>query len=72
MKSLYPSLGRHFSTMQELADAGCMSRTRLYDCLSGRKDFTRQEKQAIYNAIIVKERNIKTGDFDETFRKETA
>jgi len=31
-----------------------MSRTRLYDCLSGRKTFTRAEKKAISANIIAK------------------
>lgn len=52
---LYPSLGRYFSNMQELADAGCMSRTRLTDCLHGRKQFTDQEKIAIENYISIKD-----------------
>lgn len=52
---LYPSLGRYFSNMQELADAGCMSRTRLTDCLHGRKQFTDQEKVAIYNNIRLRQ-----------------
>ena len=45
---LYPALGRYFSTMQELADAGCMSPRRAQDCLRGIKQFTDQEKVAIY------------------------
>lgn len=51
---IYPGLGRYFSSVKELADAGCMSRTRATDCLHGRKEFTEQEKQAIVNAALVK------------------
>ena len=51
---VYPSLGRYFKTVTELANAGCMSRTRAWECLSGRKEFTAQEKTAIANAIIAK------------------
>lgn len=68
---LYPSLGRYFSNMQELADAGCMSRTRLTDCLHGRKQFTDQEKVAIANYIELKKykRMISGADlFDEQFK----
>lgn len=68
---LYPSLGRYFSNMQELADAGCMSRTRLTDCLHGRKQFTDQEKVAIYNNIRLKEYlgiKYEAGLFDEKFK----
>lgn len=68
---LYPSLGRYFSNMQELADAGCMSRTRLTDCLHGRKQFTDQEKVAIYNNIRLKEYlgiKYEADLFDERFK----
>lgn len=44
---LYPSLGRYFSNLTELAHAGCMSRTRARECLDGVKSFTRHEKKAI-------------------------
>ena len=44
---LYPSLGRYFKNLTELAHAGCMSRTRARECLDGTKDFTRHEKKAI-------------------------
>ena len=44
---LYPSLGRYFSNLTELAHAGCMSRTRARECLDGIKQFTRAEKKAI-------------------------
>ena len=68
---LYPSLGRYFATKKELADAGCMSRQRLDDCLNGKKQFTDQEKVAIYNNIRLKEfMGVKYEPdlFDETFK----
>lgn len=44
---LYPSLGRHFRTLADLAKAGCMSRQRARDCLDGIKQFTEAEEKAI-------------------------
>lgn len=44
---LYPSLGRYFDNLTQLAHAGCMSRQRARDCLDGKKTFTRAEKKAI-------------------------
>ena len=81
--TLYPSLGRFFKTQTELAEAGCMSRTRLSDCLAGRKEFTESEKKAISANIAAKllgsksfdyadlERAVKAhkGDFDEIYRR---
>lgn len=49
---LYPSLGRYFSNLTELAHAGCMSRTRARECLDGVKTFTRAEKKAISANIV--------------------
>ena len=67
---LYPQLGRYFKTTEELASAGCMSVRRLYDVLHGRKQFTEDEKRAIWNAILVKENKIEArGDFDERFKR---
>ena len=67
---LYPQLGRYFRTTEELASAGCMSVRRLYDVLHGRKNFTEDEKRAIWNAILVKENKIEArGDFDEQFKR---
>jgi len=51
---LYPSLGRHFESMTELAHAGCMSVRRARDCLDGVKSFTRAEKKAIAANIATK------------------
>lgn len=69
--NLYPGLTRHFKTTQDLADAGCMSRTRAYQCLYGLKEFTDNEKRAIWNAIIVKERGFEVEgfDFDKQFKR---
>lgn len=67
---LYPQLGKYFKTTEELAAAGCMGRTRLWECLTGKKEFTDQEKRAIWNAILVKENKIEArGDFDERFKR---
>ena len=52
---LYPSLGRYFENMTELAHAGCMSKSRMRDCLDGKKNFTRAEKKAIAANIMAKE-----------------
>lgn len=66
---LYPALGRYFSTMQELADAGCMSPRRAQDCLRGVKQFTDQEKVAIQNYVAMKKEGMATADdFDLTYR----
>lgn len=54
LKTIYPSLGRYFLTVQDLADAGCMSRARAWQCLKGEREFTEQEKRAIANNIIVR------------------
>lgn len=50
----YPSLNRYFDNLTELAHAGCMSRTRLWECLTGQKDFTRAEKKAISANIMAR------------------
>ena len=62
---LYPSLGRYFKTSTELAHAGCMSRTRLRDCLDGKKTFTRAEKKAISANIAMKLLNSKSYDYSD-------
>lgn len=81
--SLYPSLGRYFKNQTELAHAGCMSRTRLWECLTGQKEFTRAEKKAIAANIVVRlmdqpsfdyadlERAVWAwkGQFDEIYRR---
>lgn len=62
---LYPSLGRYFKNQTELAHAGCMSRTRLIDCLNGVKEFTRAEKKAISANIQAKILDRPSFDYEE-------
>ena len=80
---LYPSLGRYFKNLTELAHAGCMSRTRARECLDGKKTFTRHEKKAISANIattIMTGRSINyqelqdavrafQGEFDDIYKK---
>lgn len=67
---LYPQLGKYFKNAEELAAAGCMGRTRLWECLTGKKEFTDQEKRAIWNAILVMTNKLEvSGDFDEQFKR---
>lgn len=54
MNSVYPSLGKYFDDMYQLAEAGCMGRTRLFEVLYDRKEFTAAEKLAIANAIVTR------------------
>ena len=63
--TLYPSLNRFFENMTELAHAGCMSRVRLWECLTGTREFTRAEKKAIAANIAVKIMDQKVIDYDE-------
>jgi len=51
---LYPSIGRYFRSLTELAEAGCMSRQRARDCLDGKKEFTEAEKKAIAANIALR------------------
>lgn len=51
---IYPALGDYFTSLEDLARAGCMGRTRLYQCLNGKAEFSEAEKRAIANAIIVR------------------
>ena len=62
---LYPSLGRYFESLTELAHAGCMSRTRARACLDGIKPFTRAEKKAIAANILAKLLSQNMLDYDE-------
>lgn len=62
---LYPSLGRYFESLTELAHAGCMSRTRARECLDGIKPFTRAEKKAIAANILAKLLSKNMLDYDE-------
>lgn len=82
--SMYPALGRYFENRTELAHAGCMSRTRLWECLTGQRNFTRAEKKAISANIVVRimdrpsfdyaelEKAVRAwkGNFDIEYRKE--
>lgn len=63
--TLYPSLNNYFENMTELAHAGCMSRVRLWECLSGTKSFTRAEKKAIAANIAVRVMNKPSIDYEE-------
>lgn len=81
--SMYPALGRYFENQTELAHAGCMSRTRLWECLTGQRDFTRAQKKAISANIALRLMNEKSinyqelenateawkGKFDEIYRR---
>lgn len=81
---LYPSLGRYFENFTELAHAGCMSKTRMRECLDGKRDFTRSEKKAISANIAMRqlgknpidEKELsdafeawKNGKFDEIYKR---
>ena len=80
---LYPSLGRYFPKLADLAEAGCMSRQRARDCLDGKKEFTDAEKKAIAANILAKLLNARNntpvdfenameawdGAFDAIYRK---
>lgn len=72
MTSLYPSLGRYFKNLTELAHAGCMSRTRLYQILKGEKEFTRAEKKAIAANIQAKLLDQPSFDYEELNRAHEA
>ncbi len=69
---LYPSLGRYFENMTQLAHAGCMSVRRLRDCLDGKKTFTRAEKKAISSNIAMKVMNSKVINYQELEDANTA
>ena len=70
--TLYPALRRFFRSNQELADAACMGRTRLWKIQRGEAEFTDQEKAAIARAIKLKELkvNVEAGDLDRYKRKD--
>ena len=63
--TFYPSLSRYFENQTELAHAGCMSRKRLWSCLTGEKEFTRAEKKAIAANIVVRIMDQKNIDYEE-------
>ena len=62
---LYPSLGRYFKSLKELARAGCMSERRCRDCLDGIKDFSRAEKKAISSNIVMRLLNSPSYDYQD-------
>lgn len=62
---LYPSLGRHFNSMTELAHAGNMSVRRLRDCLDGVKEFSRAERKCISANIAAKIMSGRSIDYSE-------
>ena len=64
----YPSLNKFFENTTELAHAGCMSRDRLWKCLTGIQNFTRAEKKAIAANIAVRIMDEKVIDYDELQR----
>jgi hypothetical protein len=70
--TLYPALRRFFGSDKELADAGCMGRTRLWMIQKGKAEFTDQEKAAIARAIKLKELkvNVEAADLDKYKRKD--
>jgi hypothetical protein len=70
--TLYPALRRFFRSNQELADAACMGRTRLWKIQKGKAEFTDQEKAAIARAIKLKELkvNVEAADLDKYKRKD--
>jgi len=70
--TLYPALRRFFRSNQELADAACMGRTRLWMIQKGKAEFTDQEKAAIARAIKLKELkvNVEAADLDKYKRKD--
>ena len=70
--TLYPALRRFFRSNQELADAACMGRTRLWKIQRGEAEFTDQGKAAIARAIKLKELkvNVEAADLDKYKRKD--
>jgi hypothetical protein len=70
--NVWPALRRFFRSNQELADAACMGRTRLWKIQRGEAEFTEQEKAAIARAIKLKELkvNVEAADLDKYKRKD--
>jgi hypothetical protein len=70
--NVWPALRRFFRSNQELADAACMGRTRLWMIQRGEAEFTDQEKAAIARAIKLKELkvNVEAADLDKYKRKD--
>lgn len=51
---LYPSLGRYFDNMTQLAHAANRSRTYVTECRYGKRNFTRADKKAIAANIAMR------------------
>lgn len=51
---LYPSLGRYFDNMTQLAHAANRSRTYVTECRYGKREFTRADKKAISANIAMR------------------
>ena len=62
---LYPSLGKHFKNMTELAHAGNMNRDTMRKCLNGERQFTRAEKKCISANIAMQLINSPSYDYEE-------
>ena len=60
---LYPSLGKHFKNMTELAHAGNMNRDTMRKCLNGERQFTSAEKKCISANIAMKLINSPSYDY---------
>ena len=81
---LYPSLGKYFKNMTELAHSANMHRDTMRRCLDGERELTRAEKKCISANIVMKLLNSPSydyselekanrawqGNFDEEYRKE--
>lgn len=81
--SLYPALGRYFKNQTELAHAVNKSRTYVWECMVGKRSFTRFDKKAIAAHIFIKEFNKRPldevvlnhaicaykGSFDEIYKR---
>lgn len=52
--NLYPALGRYFKNQTELAHAANRSRSYIWECLIGQREFTRADKKAISANIAMR------------------
>ena len=52
--TLYPALDRFFENKTQMAHAANRSKVYLWQCLTGRKEFTRADKKAISANIIAR------------------
>lgn len=85
ISAIYPSLGRYFDNLSDLASSCCMSRATMRKCLDGKKEFSESEKKAIAAGIMARirllpDRNYQPkdytdaqeawrGKFDEIYRR---